>query len=162
MSMKKKLLSTFMAMVIAVTAIPGITAGAAAKKISSLSISKISDQAYTGKSLKPGVTVKDGSKTLKSGTDYTLSYGKNKNIGKASVKITGKGDYSGSKTVTFKIVPKKAAISSITESKQKITLKWDKVSGSCHGVQGVLFREQKRRLQTAQNREGRVNHDIHH
>ncbi|MDR0196720.1 MAG: hypothetical protein LBI36_00665, partial [Oscillospiraceae bacterium] len=91
--MKKKIFSAVLAVFIAFAAIPGITAGAATKKISSLSISKISDQAYTGKSLKPGVTLKDGSKTLKSGTDYTLSYSKNKNIGKASVKITGKGNY---------------------------------------------------------------------
>ncbi|MDR0197385.1 MAG: fibronectin type III domain-containing protein [Oscillospiraceae bacterium] len=140
--MKKKIFSTFMAMVIAVTAIPGITAGAATKKISSLSISKISDQAYTGKSLKPSVTVKDGSKTLKSGTDYALSYSKNKNIGKASVKITGKGNYTGSKTVTFKVVPKKAAISSVSESNRKITLKWGKVSGSVTGYK-VYYSESK-------------------
>jgi hypothetical protein len=142
MSMKKKIFSTFMAVFIAFTAIPGITAGAAAKKISSLSISKISDQAYTGKSLKPSVTLKDGSKTLKSGTDYTLSYSKNKNIGKASVKITGKGNYTGSKTVTFKIVPAKAKISSVSESKQKITLKWGKVSGSVTGYK-VYYSESK-------------------
>ncbi|MDR0196598.1 MAG: fibronectin type III domain-containing protein [Oscillospiraceae bacterium] len=163
--MKKRLFSTFMAVFIAFTAIPGITAGAATKKISSvvseteagveeiaegaatkkissLKISKISNQAYTGKSLKPGVTVKDGSKTLKSGRDYTLSYSKNKNIGKASVKIKGKGNYTGSKTVTFKIVPKKAAISSISESKQKIKLKWGKVSGSVTGYK-VYYSEKK-------------------
>ncbi|MDR0197434.1 MAG: fibronectin type III domain-containing protein, partial [Oscillospiraceae bacterium] len=79
---------------------------------------------------------------LKSGTDYTLSYSKNKNIGKASVKITGKGNYTGSKTVTFKVVPKKAAISSVSESKQKITLKWGKVSGSVTGYK-VYYSEKK-------------------
>ncbi|MDR0222821.1 MAG: cellulase family glycosylhydrolase [Oscillospiraceae bacterium] len=131
--MKKKLLSAVLAMVIAVTTIPGITAGAATKKISSLSISKISDQSYTGKALKPSVTVKDGSKTLKSGTDYTLSYGNNKNIGKASVKITGKGNYTGTASKTFNIVPAKTTVSEITRSGQKFTISWKKSAGSVGG-----------------------------
>ncbi|MDR0196867.1 MAG: hypothetical protein LBI36_01425 [Oscillospiraceae bacterium] len=64
--MKKKLLSAVLAVIIALTAIPGITAGAATKKISSLSVAKISNQVYrAGEALKPSVTIKDGSKTLK-------------------------------------------------------------------------------------------------
>ncbi|MCR4739732.1 MAG: InlB B-repeat-containing protein [Lachnospiraceae bacterium] len=48
--------------------------------------------------------VKDGGNVLKENTDYTLSYADNKDIGTASVTITGMGDtYYGTKTVTFKI-----------------------------------------------------------
>ena len=81
------------------------------KSVSKLSISKISNRTYTGKQIKPGVTVKDGKTTLKNNKDYTLSYGKNKSIGKAYVKITGKGNYSGSVTKYFYIVPKKPSVS---------------------------------------------------
>lgn len=45
-----------------------------AKNISDCTISKIANEFYTGKALKPGVTVKDGSKPLKKDTDYTVSY----------------------------------------------------------------------------------------
>ena len=44
-----------------------------AKQIKNLSISNISNKTYTGKQIKPSVTVKDGSTTLKNGTNYTVS-----------------------------------------------------------------------------------------
>ncbi len=75
-----------------------------AKNASSLTISAIADQTYTGTALTPAVTVKDGSKTLVKDTDYTVSYSNNVNVGTAAVTITGKGNYTGSKTTTFKIV----------------------------------------------------------
>ena len=45
-------------------------------------------------------------KTLIENTDYTVKYSNNKNVGKAKIKITGIEGYSGSRTVTFKIVGK--------------------------------------------------------
>ena len=72
--------------------------------ISSASVSKISDQMYTGSPVKPSVKVVYNSKTLVKGTDYTVSYSNNTEAGTATVKITGKGDYTGTKSVTFKIV----------------------------------------------------------
>ena len=45
-----------------------------------------------GSPQKPGVTVKLGNTTLKSGTDYTVTYSNNTKTGtKAVAKITGKG-----------------------------------------------------------------------
>ena len=53
---------------------------------------------YSGGYKKPTVTVKDSKgKTLKNGTDYTVSYKNNKNVGTATVTVTFKGNYSGSK-----------------------------------------------------------------
>lgn len=98
------------------------------KSVSSLS-AKVKNQIYTGKSCTPDVTIKDGSKTLKKGTDYTLTYQNNKAIGTASVTIKGKGDYSGEKTLTFKIVPKKTTLTA-KKSGEKITLSWKKVDGA--------------------------------
>lgn len=64
---------------------------------------------YNGKVKTPSVTVKDskGNK-LKKDTDYTVSYTTSgrKNIGTYKVKVTLKGNYSGSKTLSFTINPK--------------------------------------------------------
>ncbi len=72
---------------------------------------KVSDQVWTGKALKPAVTVKDGNVTLKKGRDYTVSYSANKGIGTAKVTVTGKGSYTGKITKTFKINPQGQSIS---------------------------------------------------
>ena len=101
------------------------------RNVSTLTYSKISNKSYTGKQIKPSITVKYSGKTLKKGTDYTVSYGKNKSTGKGTVKITGKGNYTGSITKTFYIVPKKVTISSAKSSaKKKITVKYKKVTGA--------------------------------
>lgn len=59
-----------------------------------------------GTEKKPAVTVKDGTKTLVNGTDYTVTYANNKTAGQASVTITGKGAYGGTKTEYFTITGK--------------------------------------------------------
>ena len=62
---------------------------------------------YTGKALKPGVTVKikvDGKTvTLVKGTDFTVTYANNVKVGTATVTVKGKGNYTGTITLTFKI-----------------------------------------------------------
>lgn len=72
---------------------------------------KVSDQVWTGKALKPAVTVKDGNVTLKKDRGYTVSYSANKGIGTAKVTVTGKGSYTGKITKTFKINPQGQSIS---------------------------------------------------
>ena len=81
--------------------------------ISTLSFGKIPARNYTGKELEPAVTIKDGGKTLQKGwkNDYTVSYKNNKDIGTATVTITGRGDYTGTKNLTFRIVPKRTMLS---------------------------------------------------
>ncbi len=74
---------------------------------------------YDGKAKTPMVTVKYGSKTLRSGTDYTVSYKNNINSGTASVVVSGKGNYSGTKTVSFKINSKPSSGVSSSESTAK-------------------------------------------
>ena len=79
--------------------------------VSVLAISKISSQPYTGKEIepKPIITVKISKTdtiTLTENVDYTLSWSNNVKIGKGKITITGIGNYGGTKTVTFTIVPK--------------------------------------------------------
>lgn len=82
-----------------------------AKSISNLQISHISSQYYdNGAAIKPGVTVKYNGAKLKEGTDYTLSYEDNRNVGTATVKIKGIGNYKGTATVNFEIVEAETAI----------------------------------------------------
>lgn len=100
------------------------------KNISSLTISKPSNYAYTGKNRKAAITIKDGDYTLVKGTDYTLSYKNCKNIGTATVTITGKGKYTGTKTLTYKIVPKKTTLKAEKKSNTKVKLSWTAVSGA--------------------------------
>ena len=71
---------------------------------------EIADVTYTGKALKPPVTVYDGKTLLTLGRDYTVSYKKNtKPTDQAEAVIKGKGNYAGSTTKNFKIVPKNIA-----------------------------------------------------
>lgn len=115
------------------TAIVAQAAKAKTVSISKTKIKVVSAVAYTGKALKPAVKVTYGKKTLKSGKNYTVKYSNNKNIGVGKITITGikKGGYTGSKTVTFKILPAKVKglkVSSFTTS--SATLKWSAVKGA--------------------------------
>ena len=84
----------------------------------------VKDQVYTGKVLKPAVTVKYGKVKLKKDTAYTVTYKNNKAIGIATAIVKGKGNYTGSKKITFRINPKGTAFSKLKGGKQQITLKW--------------------------------------
>lgn len=98
--------------------------------INSLSIGKVPDKAYTGKALRPYVTLKDGKKTLEQGKDFTVSYQNNVKVGAATLIITGIGDYTGTKTLTFNILPKKVKLSVKQNSNTKVTLSWKKSTGA--------------------------------
>ena len=65
---------------------------------------------YTGAEIKPTVTIKNGATTLSAGTDYTLSYGNNKNVGTATITIKGNGKYVGTTTKNFTIERAKTAV----------------------------------------------------
>ena len=73
------------------------------QSIASATVGTIASRVYTGKAFAPTVSVTCAGKTLVNGTDYTLSYKNNTNAGTATVTITGKGYYTGSKNVTFAI-----------------------------------------------------------
>lgn len=96
-------------------------AGTSAKAISTLDISAIPSYTYTGSAIKPTVTIKDGTTTLKLGTDYTVSYSNNTNAGTATVTINAAGStYYGSTTRTFTIL-QAAAPSSVPVSAMEVS-----------------------------------------
>ncbi len=73
----------------------------------------ITEQVYTGKAIKPKLTVYDGDRLLIEGTDYTVRYKNNKNAGRKTDEkkkrptaiLTGKGNYSGTCELYFDIFP---------------------------------------------------------
>ena len=97
-------------------------------------VSGISTKAFTGKNITQSITVKYNGKTLKKGTDYTVSYSSNKNIGTATVKITGKGSYTGTITKTFKINPAKQEIQKLTAKSKAFFVDWAQ-KGSATGYE---------------------------
>ncbi len=85
-----------------------------------MNVSEIPDTVYNGLSqeLKPEVTDKYGN-VLVEGTDYTITYSRDTtNTGEVTATITGKGNYSGTFTRTYKITP--ATLTVITPSDTKV------------------------------------------
>ncbi|MDE7083175.1 MAG: hypothetical protein K2O89_05680, partial [Clostridia bacterium] len=80
-----------------------ITLTIISRSISSLTISSISNQVYNGSAFTPTPTITYGDITLVKDTDYTIAYQDNTNVGTATVTITGKGNYTGTKSTTFTI-----------------------------------------------------------
>lgn len=118
--------------------------GTAKISLRNADVKKLKNVAYSGKSIKPSVTVTVNGKTLKKNQDYTVTYSNNKKIGKATVKITGQGNYTGSKSVTFYITPEKVKVKSVKSlTAKKATVKLEKAAGSVSGYQVVYSTNSK-------------------
>ena len=72
-------------------------------------ITAIKNQEYTGKEIKPVFEVVYNGLTLKEGTDYTATYSSNKALGDATIDLTFRNNFEGTKSTTFKIVKRDAA-----------------------------------------------------
>lgn len=112
--------------------------------VSRVTVSSIAAQTYTGKALTPSVTVKYGSITLKNGTDYTITYSNNVNPGTATVTITGKGYYTGTRKINFTInkpavkLPTQATSSKVSINQSEATVKNIKAGTSVSSLlQGI-------------------------
>lgn len=93
----------------------------------SLSCTKYS---YSGKEKKPAVVVSlAGTKRriiLKKDRDYTVTYSNNINPGKATVTVTGKGNYAGTVSKTFTIVPRRPTAFSIARKEAgQLAVSWN-------------------------------------
>ena len=95
----------------------------------------LADQTYTGKALKPAPTVIWGDRQLVAGTDYAVSYKGNKNVGEATVTLTGRGEFVGTVKAAFRINPKGTSLSKLTPGKKKLTVAWKKQSAQVTGYQ---------------------------
>ena len=97
-------------------------------------VNGIVNKVYTGKPVKLNIVVTLGDKTL-TDDDYEVMYKNNTNVGLATVVITGKGDYEGEITKTFKITPKGVAVTSLKAQKKAIKVTWMKSAKKVSGYQ---------------------------
>lgn len=100
------------------------------RNISNLSMSLAYSQCkYDGTAKRPGITLKNGGTALRAGWDYDCTYSSNIYPGKATVVITGKGNYTGTKTSTYTIVLPGTKIKKVSALKNgKVQVKCKKVS----------------------------------
>ena len=114
----------------------GATITSSIAKISTVSLSAV-NYTYNGGVKTPSVTVKDSKgRKLSNGRDYTVTYPSGrKNVGRYSVKIRFKGNYSGTKTLTYNINPKGTSMSKVTAAKKGFKAKWKKQSTQTTGYQ---------------------------
>ena len=92
--------------------------GVTERAMKDCTVSAISDQTYTGSAITPTPVVKYNGTRLKKGTDYTATYSNNTKVGTAKITLRGKGSYTGTKTVSFRIVRKGTSSSSGTSGKK--------------------------------------------
>ena len=102
------------------------------KKIKSLRLFQ-TQYTYNGKVKKPGVYTSDWVR-LTRGKDYTLKKKTNcKKVGKHKVVYKMKGNYSGTVTKTFKVVPKRPTRLKMSRRTTKsVRLSWKKVPGTTY------------------------------
>ena len=91
---------------------------------------------YTGSQIKPTVKVKGTNGVLlKEGTDYTLAYSPNINVGSAAIAVIGKGKIQGTYIKNFIIKPKKNALTALySDKKGTFTASW-KADSTATGYQ---------------------------
>ena len=143
-SMFSRLFAVLMAILMVCTVVPAAsfsyaaaaktsTSATAAKNMSKVKVSYTKELSYTGKARKPKITVTYGKTTLKKGTDYTVKYKNNTEIGVAQIIIKAKAGsgYTGSKTVKFKIIPAKAKnLTAKKATTSAVKLTWSAVKGA--------------------------------
>ena len=101
--------------------------------VSALQLSEIPAQTYTGDEITPEVTVTYNGRVLTKNTDYTLSYKSNRNVGRATVIITGMSNFTGSRELNFTIeapAVTKPYIVGYKAGDCKVKLEWKALDGA--------------------------------
>lgn len=91
-----------------------VTVGVYPVRANMVEYENILNQTYTGNNITPKPIIKYLGSTLKEGRDYTLVYSNNKNVGIGKVTIKYIGNYTGSKVLSFVIVPAPISITKLT------------------------------------------------
>ncbi len=105
-------------------------------KASSIKLSTTSYE-YNGKTKMPSVVVKNSKgTTLKKNVDYTVKYASGrKNVGKYKVTVTLKGNYTGTKTLSFSVTPPETKIPKLSSAKKAIKVTLTKKSSQVSGYE---------------------------
>lgn len=86
-----------------------------------ITVDEITPQHHTGKAVTPIVILRRGDQRLIEERDYEISYLNNFNIGTATIRITGQGDYAGIRIVHFEIVAPPEELTLTIEAEEGIT-----------------------------------------
>ena len=100
-------------------------------KLVALKSASAKNQTYTGKALKPAVTVKDANGKTVAASNYTVAYTNNTKVGTATATVTAKADsgYTGTVKATFQIKSwKRLWGNTALDTMQKITTEYGKAS----------------------------------
>ena len=93
------------------------------ENVSVFRIDPIGTLTYNGKYRKPKPDVYHNDALYWAEMGCFFKWSNNKNVGKAKLTLTGKNYFIGTRSMTFKIVPKRAVIKTITAGKRKLTVK---------------------------------------
>lgn len=93
---------------------------------------KMTSCTFDGKAQKPDVkSVVLAGTELKSGADYAVSYKDNNKVGIATATVTGKGNYKGTATATFRVTLGKARLTTVGSAAwSTFTASWKEVAGA--------------------------------
>ena len=103
-------------------------------KIAVVKLSK-TEFIYSGKVCTPRVIIKDANgKRLIKNTDYTITYPSGrKNIGAYTVTVKFIGNYAGTESLDFEIIPSATSLSTLTKKPGAILVKWKKNTNATSG-----------------------------
>lgn len=114
---------------------PGGNTPAVEKKVKSVALTKTS-YTYNKKAHKPGVVAKDDQGNKIPASDYTVKYSSGcKNVGKYAVTVTFKGEYKGTYTRTYNVVPQGTKLKSVKAGKKSFKATWKKQKTQTSGYQ---------------------------
>ncbi len=113
----------------------GVAKTTVIKYVKSVSLSATS-YTYNGKAKTPKVIVKDGNGKVIPSSSYTVIYPKGRvNVGVYKVTVKMKGNYSGTKTLYFKINPIATVITKLTAGNRRFTVGIYKRPAQVNGYQ---------------------------
>ncbi len=114
---------------------PGENPPAVEKKVKSVALTKTS-YTYNKKAHKPGVVAKDEQGNKIPASDYTVKYSSGcKNVGKYAATVTFKGEYKGTYTRTYNVVPQGTKLKSVKAGKKSFKATWKKQKTQTSGYQ---------------------------
>ena len=112
------------------------------KRVSNIALSNTSF-IYNTATQKPTVIIKNSAGNKLDAASYTLTNSGRKTVGKGTVQVVLKGNYEGSVTLSYKVVPKKAAVKSASVGKRRVTVKMSTKVSSTGGSTYQIGYKQK-------------------
>ena len=109
--------------------------GVSIAQIKTVSVKK-KNVTYTGKNVKSGIVVRDAAGNVIAANNYTVTYSKDlKSVGTKKVKVTFHGAYTGSKTVSYNVVPKNVSSVKVTAKTKSLKVSWKKQTKQTSGYE---------------------------